>query len=209
MSIIDDLKWRYAAKKFDKDKKVSAHDMQILLESLTLTASSFGLQPWKFVVVENQVLKDQLVPVSYNQEQVGQASHVIVLARPLEFGMEQVEAFLSDTAKKRGQELSELDGYKNVLSGFLANFDEASLTTWMDKQLYIALGNLLTTAAHLRIDSCPMEGFIKSEYDRILGLKDLGLTSVLVCPVGYRDGDDKYAGLKKIRYDVKELVVTL
>lgn len=203
--IIEDLNWRYACKKFDTEKKISDEDMNSLLEGLRLTASSFGLQPWKFLVVKTPELREKLMEASYHQRQVSEASHLIVLATQTSFDESFVDDFVADTAKTQGKELDEMQAFKKMLM-MIPNMDETTQAQWGKNQIYIALGNLLTVCAAMRIDSCPMEGFNKKKYDEILGLKEKGLTSVLVCPVGYRAADDKYATAPKVRYSLEKLV---
>lgn len=207
MSIIQDLNWRYATKEFDPTKKVSKEDVETLLDALILSASSFGLQPWKFILIENPKIKADLLPFTWNQRQVVDASHVIVLARPLVIESKDVDKYIKHTAKIRKQNIVELEGLKAVMAGFIKNMPNDLKAQWMVKQLYIALGNLLTVAAHLKIDTCPMEGFQPAEYDRVLNLKEKNLSSVLVCPIGYRSETDKYSRLPKIRYSKDELVL--
>ncbi len=208
MSVIESLNWRYACKKFDPDKKLSDDQLNILLESLRLTPSSYGMQPWKFVLVENPELREKLVAASWKQAQVKDASHLLVLCAPKIVDEAWVDRYLADMAKTRGQEVSELSGFKNMLMSITKKTPEAQYT-WAKNQIYIALGNLLTVCAELRIDSCPMEGFKSKEYNEILGLEKLGLTSVVVCPVGFRHSDDKYIDLKKVRFPLSELVVRI
>ncbi|MCP4914675.1 MAG: NAD(P)H-dependent oxidoreductase [Oligoflexia bacterium] len=207
MKIIEDLNWRYATKEFDSSKKVSNEDLNTILDSLILSPSSFGLQTWKFVVVEKQDLKDKLLEHSWNQKQVVDASHVIVLCRPTTFGDAEVDKFLESTASHRGQDLESLKGYGDMMKGFLSRMDEEGKAQWMKNQVYIALGNVMTVCANMRIDACPMEGFIAPKYDEVLGLADHGLTSVVVLPIGYRADSDKYATAKKVRYSQEELVI--
>jgi nitroreductase len=206
--IIEDLNWRYACKEFDSTKKISDGDLDVLLESLRLTPSSYGLQPWKFVVVENPKLREELVGASWGQKQVQDASHLIVLCAPTVLDEKFVTDYVVDTAKTRGQEVSELDGFKKMMM-MIPNKSPEAQSIWSKNQSYIALGNLMTVCANMRIDSCPMEGFKPSEYDRILGLTEMGLTSVLVCPVGYRSEADKYSGLAKVRYTREELTIKI
>ena len=206
--IIEDLNWRYACKQFNAEKKISDKDFNTLLESLRLTASSFGLQPWKFVVVENQALREELVGASWNQEQVKDASHLIVLASPSNFDEKFVTDYVEDMAKTRGQDISELDGFKKMLM-MIPNKSAEDQYNWAKNQVYIALGNLMTACAQMRIDSCPMEGFQAKKYDEILGLDKMGLRSMVVCPVGYRHTDDKYPNLKKVRFSLEELTVRI
>lgn len=208
-NLIEDLNWRYAVKEFDTEKKLSDEDFNTLLESLRLSPSSFGLQPWKFVVVENNELREKLVEKSWGQKQVSQASHLIVLCRKNDLGDSFVDEFLDDIVKTRGGTREDIKGYEDVMKGFLSRMDDEKKANWANMQIYIALGQLMTTAAHMRIDTCPMEGFIKPQYDEILNLKDMGLSSVVVCPVGYRASTDKYATTAKVRFAMEDLVVKI
>ncbi|MCH8518858.1 NAD(P)H-dependent oxidoreductase [Candidatus Gracilibacteria bacterium] len=207
--IIHDLKWRYAVKKFDASKKVSKEDLNIFLESLRLTASSFGLQPWKFVVVENPDIRSKLLEHSYNQAQVVDASHLIVLCRNTKIDATLVNDYIDDIIQKTGADTSSLEGYKNMMLGFISNLDENNAKAWAEKQVYIALGNALSSLAQLKIDSCPMEGFSPEKYDEILGLTELGLASVVILPIGYRSGDDTYASNDKFRYDSEKMILKI
>jgi nitroreductase len=207
--IIDDLNWRYATKAFDPEKKVSKEDLETLLEGLRLTPSSFGLQPWAFVVVETQEILEKLLPVSWNQQQVTQASHTFVLCRKESMDEAYVDRYIADLCEKRGMKVEDMGGLSKVIKDFLSKHSEEALTSWMSDQVYIALGQLMTVAATLKIDACPMEGFDSNAYDEILGLKEKGLRSVVVCPVGYRASDDKYATLAKIRWELDDVVVRM
>ena len=209
MDIIEALNWRYATKDFDSSKKISDKDLDIITESLRLTASSFGLQPWKFLVISNQDIKDSLLEHSWNQKQVTECSHHIVLCYPTSFGDDQVNSFIQDTAKTRGQSLEDLQGYENVMKGFLSHMDDNKKSIWMKDQVYIALGNLLTTCAMMKIDACPMEGIVHAKYDEVLGLKEKGLTVAVACPIGYRNSSDKYASAPKVRFPKSEVVEIL
>lgn len=206
--MIENLNWRYACKKFDADKRISTDDLNTLLDALRLTPSSYGLQPWKFIVVENKDLREKLVPASWNQQQVKDASHLIVFAAPKKIDEAFIEDYVVSIAKTRGQDVSELDGMKKMMLN-IAFWDESVQYQWAKNQSYIALGNLMTVCADLRIDSCPMEGFKPAEYDKILGLGEMGLTSLVVCPVGYRALDDKYIDLAKVRKPLKDVVITI
>lgn len=206
--IISDLNWRYACKKFDPSKKISEDNLNTILEALRLTPSSFGLQPWKFIVVGDPELREKLVAASWNQHQVQDASHLLVLCSPKVLDASFVEKYVNDVAQTRGQELSELEGLKKMLM-MIPNKDKEAQYNWSKNQVYIALGSLMTVCAHLRIDACPMEGFKAVEYDRILGLDNMGLTSMVVCPLGYRSKEDKYSQLKKVRYPLDELIINL
>ncbi|WP_018970742.1 NAD(P)H-dependent oxidoreductase [Rubritalea marina] len=204
--ILDALHWRYATKAFDQNKKISSEDLDKLVQSLVLTPSSFGLQPWKFIVVESLELKQSLLPFSWNQTQVVNCDKLIVLAAYTAIKESDVDAFSKSIAESRGIDLSDITEYRDLMAGFIARMDEEQLSAWAKNQVYIALGQVMTTAAVLGIDACPMEGISPKDYDRLLGLEDSGYTTTLACPVGYRSADDKYAELPKVRYSVETLV---
>lgn len=207
--LIDALNWRYATKEFDAGKPLPAQKLERLLEALRLSASSFGLQPWQFVVIEDRDRRAALVEHSWNQRQVVDAPALIVLCRRNSFGEHEVDRLISATAEARGVDAESLAPFAGMMKGFLGKLDASALRQWMDNQIYVALGNLLTACAVEGVDACPMEGFSADNYDEILGLGDLGLASVVLCPVGYRSGTDKYAGLAKVRYPAEEMVVRL
>lgn len=207
--MISALSWRYATKKFDANKKLSAEQLDTLLEVLRLTPSSFGLQLWKFIVVENPSVREELMGYSWGQKQIVDASHLLVLCRKTQIDASLVESYISDTLEKTGAPAEALQGYKDMLLGFIQNLSPEIAPHWADKQVYIALGNALTVAASMQIDTYPMEGFSKADYDRVLGLPELGLASVLVLPVGYRAEDDSYATRPKIRYASEDVILHL
>lgn len=206
MNIIESLNWRYATKEFDSSKQVSKEDLETITESLRLTASSFGLQPWKFLIISNQEVKNSLLEHSWGQKQVTDCSHHIVFCHPSKFDDKDVDAFIADTAETRGQSLEDLKGYEQVMKGFLSHLDEDKKRIWMKDQVYIALGNLLTTCALMKIDACPMEGIVQAKYDEVLGLKEKGLMAAVACPIGYRKDSDKYASAPKIRFPKSEVI---
>jgi len=207
--IIDALNWRYATKKFDPEKKVSQEDIKIIEESLRLTPSSFWLQPWKFVWVKNTELKAKLVEHSWGQKQVIDASHLLILCRVNELWEGMVEDYIDDAKETTWATSEQLQGYKDMMLWFIQNTPNETLKTWADKQSYIAIWNLMTVLADMRIDSCPMEGFVKEKYDEILWLTDKWLSSVLVMPIWYRASDDIYATREKIRYTNEELFLEI
>jgi nitroreductase len=209
MNIIESLNWRYATKVFDPSKKVSDSDFEQILEALRLSPSSFGMQPWKFVVVNDPAIRESLVPHSWGQRQVADACRLLVLCRPLSITDADVDRFIQFTADERGIDASTLEGFGGMIKGFLGRMSDQQKAQWMKDQVYIALGNLMTTTAVMGIDACPMEGFVPQEYDRILNLADKGLTSVVACPVGYRSAEDKYAEFAKIRYPMDEIVIEI
>jgi nitroreductase/dihydropteridine reductase len=206
--IIEDMQWRYACKKFDPSKKLSETEVNSLLESLRLTASSYGLQPWSFVHVKNKDLRAKLVEHCWGQKQVEDASDLIVLCAKINHTETEVDAYIKNTAETRGQSVEELEGFKKMLM-MTVGWDDDRKKAWMDKQVYIAMGTLLTACANMRIDSCPMEGFKPARVDEVLGLKEMGLRSVLLCPVGHRAEDDPYADKAKVRFSKPEIIKTL
>ncbi|WP_127716791.1 NAD(P)H-dependent oxidoreductase [Halobacteriovorax sp. HLS] len=206
MNIIEALNWRYATKEFDSTKKVSQKDLDTINESLRLTASSFGVQPWKFLVISNQEVKNSLLEHSWGQKQVVDCSHHIVMCTPLDYVDQDVDAFIESTAQARSQSVSDLEGYSKVVKNFLSYKNLEQKQQWMKDQVYIALGNLLTTCALLKIDACPMEGIIKEKYDEVLGLKEKGLTAIVACPIGYRADSDKYATAAKVRFPLEKII---
>jgi len=205
--VIQQLYWRYATKKFDPTKKIPDDVWQVLEQCLVLTPSSFGLQPWKFFVVNNPDLRQKLVEHSWGQTQVVEASHLVVLAIQKNIEGGDVDRYLNRMAEVREVPVESLQGFGKMVKGFLEtppyplNLDE-----WAARQVYIALGQLMTCAAMLGIDTCPMEGFNPTKYDELLGLTNQNYSSVVVCPVGYRAEDDKYATMPKVRYDHNQVV---
>jgi len=206
IDILDRLSWRYATKAFDAEKKISEELWNEIEESLVLTPSSFGLQPWKFIVVTDQAIKASLLEHSWNQTQVTSCSHLVVLTALKDIGESDVTKFIETTHVKRGGDIASLEPYKGMMLGFLGAMCEEKKTLWAKNQVYIALGQLMATAAMLEIDACPMEGIVPPKYDEVLGLDDTRYTTVLACPMGYRSDDDKYAELAKIRYDREVLI---
>lgn len=206
-TVLHQLHWRYATKKFDPTRKIPDAVWNVLEQSLVLTPSSFGLQPWKFFVLTDSPLRQQLVEHSWGQTQVVEASHLIVLAIKKDFGVAEVDRYIDYTAQVRNMPPEQLEGFGKVIKGFIGRSpDQFNVNDWSTRQVYIALGQLMTTAAMLGIDACPMEGFVPDKYDEMLGLTDKGYHSVLLCPVGYRAEDDKYSGLPKVRYPTAEIV---
>jgi nitroreductase len=205
--VLAQLQWRYAVKKFDPSKKIPADAWDVLEKSLVLTPSSFGLQPWKFFVVDNPALRQQLLEHSWNQAQVTEASHLVVLAIKKEMGDREVDRYVQDMSDKRQVPIDALGGLTKMIKGFMANPQKGFTTDeWAIRQVYIAIGQFMTSAAMLGIDTCPMEGFNPAKYDEILSLTAQGYSSVLVCPAGYRADDDKYAAMAKVRYAQSEVI---
>ena len=208
-AITDALNWRYATKQFDPTKKISASDWQVLEAALRLTPSSFGMQPYKFVVVTDQKVKDELVAACWNQAQVAQCSHFVVFARNNEITVETVNQYVELIAKTRNVSIESLKPLHGMMSGYVSGSTPEKLAEWAARQTYIALGNLMTAAAALHIDNCPMEGIVAADVDRILRLKEKGCSSVVACALGYRAADDKYAALTKVRFPKDELFINI
>ena len=209
MTSIENLQWRYAVKKFDQHKSLTETQIHILKEAFNLTATSYGLQPVKLVVVKNKEIQQSLVAHSWNQQQVANASHLLVLCIQNELSPEDIETYFDLVKKTRNTPDEILTPFKNYLKDAINSKSKEEISTWAKNQAYIALGNLMTVAANEKIDSCPMEGFIPEKYDEILNLKDHNLTSVLVLPVGFRAEDDFMKDLKKVRRETSEVVIEI
>ena len=209
MNSIKNLEWRYATKKFDAEKLLSNSQINILKEAFNLTATSYGLQPVKMVVIKNKEIQNQLVAHSWNQQQIAQASHVLVLCIPEKYTEKDIENYFSLVKNTRNTPDQILNPFKEMLTSSIATKSQDELRIWNKNQAYIALGNLMTVAANEQIDSCPMEGFTPEKYDEILNLKEHNLTSVLVLPVGFRAEDDFMKDLKKVRRETSEIVIEI
>jgi nitroreductase len=206
-TVLSQLRWRYATKQFDPSRRISEEDWNTLEQSLVLTPSSFGLQPWQFIVITDQATKEKLLPASWNQRQVADASHLVVFAVKKDLGPADVNRYIDRIAKTRNVATESVQGFKDVLLGFLAQpADKFDVNAWATRQVYIALGNFLNTAALIGIDTCPMEGIDPAQYDEILGLAASGYKTVVVAPAGFRAVADKYAALPKVRYEAKEVI---
>ena len=205
--VLSALEWRYATKKFDSSKVISPEDWRVLEESLRLSPSSYGLQPWRFYVVQDPQLRKQLRVASWNQSQVTDASHYVVIAFQESVGEADIRKFVETTALIRGVEVASLEGYRKVIeSDLLTGTRSKEISTWSQRQTYIAMGFVMLSAGLLKIDSCPMEGIDADEYDRIIGLKGTGFKTVAGVALGYRHNEDKYALSKKVRYPTSEII---
>ena len=209
MDIIEKLEWRYATKKFDIDKKLTEEKLLTLKKAFNLTATSFGLQTIKLLVIENELLREQLVSHSFNQKQVLEASHLLIICIQDAIDKQDVNAYFDNIKDIRETPEDILEPYKKDLLNMMDNKSVDEQQRWSLNQAYIALGNLMTVCALENIDSCPMEGFIPEKYDEILKLKNRGLKSVLLLPVGYRAKDDMFSGFKKVRKPINEAVIEL
>jgi len=208
------LEWRYATKVFDPAKKISTDTWQTLERALVLTPSSYGLQPYKFLVISDPAKRAELLPHSWGQKQVVDASHFVVFTAKTKMTEADVDKLLRrivEVRKMPAEALtmkdSQLVAYRGMMLGEVVNGPRGKIShEWAARQTYIALGNLMTCAAVLGVDACPMEGLVPAEYDKVLNLAGSGYATVVACALGYRSPDDKYAKLTKVRYDTKDLV---
>ena len=204
-TVLRQLQWRYATKKFDPAKRISDETWSTLEQCLVLAPSSFGLQPWRFIVVTDPKVKENLPPISWGQKQVVDGSHVVVFAKRLNLSIDDIDAHVARTAEVQGKTVESLDGFRNIMIASLhsGNID---LNHWAALQVYIALGQFMATAAMMGIDTCPMEGIEPAKYDELLGLAQQGYATVVACVAGYRAADDKYAQLPKVRFKTEDVV---
>jgi nitroreductase len=208
--LLEHLNWRYATKQFDPSKSIAPEIWTALEDALVLTPSSYGLQPWKFLIITSPELKEQLKPFSWNQSQVTDCSHYVVFAIRKNLTAEDVDRFVARTAEVRGSSVESIAGYRNVMvSDLVEGARSFNINDWSTRQTYIALGNFMTSAALLGVDTCPMEGIEPVDYDRLLGLSAKGFTTVVACAAGYRSEADKYASLAKVRFPKSEILETL
>ncbi len=203
--LLNALNWRYATKTFDADKKIPEPIFDELMEATRLSASSYGLQPYKFIIVRNPELRAQLRPASYNQPQITDASHMVVFAVQNDLSPADTDAYMNRIVATRGVDMASLDGFRNSINGTLTSRSPEELYHWASDQVYIAMGTLLTAAALHEVDACPMEGFDKGKYDEILGLKPLGLASRAVVTLGFRSEADFLAKAAKVRKSFEEV----
>lgn len=207
--IIEGLNWRYATKKFDPDRKISEENVNTLLEALRLSASSMGLQPYEFIHVKNRAIREQLKEHSYGQTQITDASDMIVFAAKTSISIGYIEEFARQEAALRNRNEEQIIRKIESTQDYVSKKNSDEIFNWNSKQTYIALGTLLSTAAMLRVDACPMEGFKGEEYDRILQLERLNLRSLAVVTLGYRSSEDSYAAQPKFRFTQDRIIKTI
>ncbi|MCD0471383.1 NAD(P)H-dependent oxidoreductase [Flavobacterium sp. JAS] len=208
-TLLDNLNWRYATKKFDATKKISAADLNTLKEAVRLSASSYGLQPYKVVIVENPEIREQLKAAAYGQTQITDASQLFIFANDLNTGAESVDAYIQDISETRGVPVDALAGFSDMMKGTIANLSPEAKNIWTAKQTYIALGTLLSAASELKIDATPMEGFNAAAFNEILGFDKLGLNASVIATVGYRHNEDDTQHYKKVRKSHENLFITI
>ncbi|MEG1228077.1 MAG: NAD(P)H-dependent oxidoreductase [Flavobacterium sp.] len=208
-TLLENLNWRYATKKFDATKKISAADLNTLKEAVRLAASSYGLQPFKVVLVENPEIREKLKAAAWGQTQITDASNLFVFANDLNAGPESVAAYIKNISETRGLPTEALGGFADMMNGVISNLSQEAKNIWTSKQTYIALGTLLAAAAELKIDATPMEGFNPAQFNEILGFDKLGLNAAVIATVGYRHDEDEAQHYKKVRKSQEELFITL
>jgi nitroreductase len=206
---IENQNWRYATKKFDSTKKISNQDLDTLKEAIRLSSSSYGLQPYQIIIVENTALRTKLQPASWGQSQVVDASHLIIFANETTVSEEKIDHYLDLICKNRNLPTGSMKGYGDYMKSVLLKLTPEEFKIWTSKQTYLALGNLLNAAAELKIDSTPMEGFVPEQVNEILGLNQLGLNAALMATIGYRHEEDSNQFNKKVRKSNEELFITL
>ena len=199
MELIKNLKWRYATKKFDPSKKISNEDLAKIKEAVQLSVSSYGLQLYKILIVEDSALREQLKPASWGQTQITDASHLFVFCSYASVKNEDIDEYINLKASTQGIAPGALTGYGDFMKSKLAEQTDSEKAHWTAKQTYLALGNLLAACAELNIDACPMEGFDAAQYDEILGLSQKGLSASVVATIGYRAEDDQTQNALKVR----------
>lgn len=205
-TMLAQLQWRYATKKFDPTRKIAPDLWSQIERAPVLSPSSYGLQPWKFVVVTNPEMRKKLHPVSYNQPQILDASHLVVFAAKNPPTEADVDRYVARTAAVRGKTVADLDGFKQMMLGTLSRMTPEAAHQWAARQTYIALGVFLATCAAVGVDACPMEGFQPEKYDEILGLKAKGVSAVVIATAGYRAADDPAVRNAKVRFEVNDVI---
>ena len=208
-AFLENQNWRYATKKFDATKKITAEDLDILKEAIRLSSSSYGLQPYKVILVENPELRAKIQPSAWGQSQIVEASHLIVFANEINFGTIGIDDYIKNASETRAIPAESLQGYADFMKANITALSEDNRNNWTAKQTYLALGNLLNAAAELKIDVTPMEGFVPAEVNEILGLEALGLNATLIATLGYRHEDDATQYYKKVRKSNEDLFITL
>ncbi|MEO8533580.1 MAG: NAD(P)H-dependent oxidoreductase [Flavobacterium sp.] len=208
-TFLENQNWRYATKQYDATKKISDADLKTIKEGVRLSASSYGLQPYKVVIVENPELREQLKAAAYGQTQITDASHLFIFANDLNVGTESVKSYINTISETRGVPADALGGFSDMMNNVISGLPTDAKNTWTAKQTYIALGNLLSVTSELKIDATPMEGFNAAAFNEILGFDKLGLNASVIAAVGYRHSEDDTQHYKKVRKSHEELFITL
>ncbi len=208
-TFIENQNWRYATKKFNSEKKISNSDLEILKQAIQLSSSSYGLQPYKVLIIENEEIRKQLQPASWGQSQITDASHLLVFASETNVDADYITRYAENMAKTRNIPFDSVKGYADFMIANITSLTPEKQLIWAQKQAYLALGNLLNAAAELKIDVTPMEGFLPEQYNEILGLTEKGLHATLVATIGYRHDEDETQHYAKVRKPISELFETI
>lgn len=208
-TFLENQNWRYATKKFDASKKITTEDLNTLKEAIRLSSSSYGLQPYKVIIVENPELRAKLQPSAWGQSQIVEASHLIIFANETNIDDNVIDSFLKNISETRSTPIEALSGYGDFMKSKISTLTSEAKNIWTAKQTYLALGNLLNAAAELKIDATPMEGFVPAQVNEILGLDQLGLNATLIATLGYRHEEDATQHYKKVRKSNEDLFITL
>lgn len=208
-TFLENQNWRYATKKFDPSKKITESDLETLKEAIQLSTSSYGLQPYKVLIIENPEIRAQLKPFSWGQSQITEASHLFVFTNFVDVKENHIDDYLENMAITRGLAIEDLKQYSDFMKSKIVPLPANDKLIWTAKQTYLALGNLLNAAAELKIDVTPMEGFEPAKYNEILGLDKLGLNASLVATIGYRHDEDATQHYPKVRKSINELFETI
>jgi nitroreductase len=209
MTFIENQKWRYATKKFEASKIISDENLLMIKEAIQLSTSSYGLQPYQIIIVENKELRQQMLPHCWNQNQVVDASHLLVFANFIKVEEKHIDNYFLNISKTRGITIEDLKGYSDFMKSNILILPENVCKSWTSKQAYLALGNLINICADLKIDCTPMEGFEPQEINKILNLEEKNLNAVLLAPIGYRHVDDISQNYVKVRKPMEELFLNL
>ena len=205
MEAIQHLQWRYATKKYN-GSQIDKDNLHTILESIRLTPTSLGMQPFKVLVIDNPELREKMLPIAHNQSQIKDASHLILFAANTQISEETVDTYMNNVATTRQMPIENLAGFKGMINGFVGSKNEAQITEWASRQCYIALGVAMATAASLKVDTTPMEGYKANEMDELFNLKAQGYASAVLLAVGHRDEEnDQLAKLAKVRKSAETL----
>ena len=208
--LLEQMNWRYATKQFNPDKAIPEDVWQTLEDILVLTPSSYGLQPWKFIVVTDPQIKETLKPLSWNQSQIVECSHLVAFTVKKNLTAADIDRLIEKTAADRSVPVDSLSGYRNMMVSDLVGGPRSfDINQWSARQVYIALGNFMTSAAVLGIDTCPLEGIEPAGYNTVLNIDTKEFTTIVACAAGYRSEEDKYAALKKVRFPKSEVIKTV
>ena len=205
MELIESLNWRYATKKFDPNKKIKPEDLETIKEAVRLSASSYGLQLYKVLVIDDPEIREKLKPASWGQTQITDASHLFVFCNYTDVNDQNIDDYLDLKANTQNLDRDGLADYGKMMKGAVSGMSETIKSQWTARQTYIALGNLLAACSMLRIDACPMEGFEPAKYNEILGLNEKDLNAAVIATVGYRSEEDQTQHLKKVRKPAESL----